>query len=79
MQLVACKACGEEYGSFRKRCPACGEIKPPQSVNRARFVPACVACERPNATVDCPKCHLKVHQRCLELHLKYQHQQGESR
>lgn len=76
---VECQ-CGNVFGRWRPRCPACGEATPyaaiqpvaqrPAAVRREKRVKdPCILCHRKKAKVACPQCGERAHKGCLVLHL----------
>lgn len=76
--------CGNEYGRWRPRCPACGTLndKPIETFNapalktsgrstKERKDPedACIVCRRSSCgTRRCPHCEELIHKPCLRMH-----------
>jgi hypothetical protein len=80
---VVCKACENQYGAWRPRCPTCGTstpirvqeeqrkaAAPPRAVReRQRKANDCILCRRRVKNAQrCPHCDEPIHRSCLHLH-----------
>lgn len=80
MKMTVICECGNEYGRWRPRCPACGTSIPVEQIQTiaARINPPrqkkavkdpCILCHRKKAKIVCPQCGERAHKGCLALHL----------
>lgn len=82
LKMTVLCVCGNQYGAWRPRCPACGKgipvtiaevarkaMNPPRIKHeRERRQNECIFCHRGKAKERCPHCNEPVHRNCQGLH-----------
>ncbi len=80
MAMIRKCECGNEYGLWRPRCPACGTTNerqrdataPPEpTFVRAERTPKrpCIVCRNGGAKDRCPHCEELIHKNCKGMHV----------